>query len=150
MRLSPAVILFSVAPSALLAAPTVQPVPQGLLPDTARPVAYRLDLTVLPDQPRFSGHTEIDVVLKAPTRSLYMHGRDLKVTTALARVGTAVTAATYTQVDPLGVVRLDFAKPLPAGKATLVFDYSAAFADGSAGLFHVKVGDQWYAWTQFE
>ena len=76
-------------PASLFAAPvsssSAGPVPQGLLPDTAKPVAYRLDLTVLPDQERFSGHAEIDVTLKAPTRSLYLHARDLKVASALAR-----------------------------------------------------------------
>ncbi len=137
-------------PAAFAAAPVASPIPQGQLPDTARPSAYRLDLTVLPDQPRFSGHAEIDVVLKAPTRSLYLHGRDLNVSIALARVGTAKMTARYTQVDPLGVARLDFAKPLPAGRATLVFDYDAPFGSGPSGMYHIKVGDTWYAWTQFE
>lgn len=125
-------------------------VPLGKLPDAARPTAYRIDLTVLPDQPRFSGHVEIDVTLKAPTRSLYLHGRDLKVSKAVARAGTSSVAARYSQVDPLGVVRLDFARELPAGPATLVFDYDAPFGDGPAGLYRVKVGDDWYAWSQFE
>jgi aminopeptidase N len=135
-------------PAALAAAPA--PVPQGILPDTAVPTAYRLDLTVLPDQPRFSGHAEIDVTLKAATSSLYLHGRDLKVTTALARVGAAQTAAKYTQVDPQGVARLDFAKPLPAGRVTLVFDYDAPFGNSPSGMYHLKIADKWYAWTQFE
>lgn len=150
MRYLGSVMAFLLAPAAWAAAPTTPPVPQGLLPDTARPTAYRLDLTVLPDQDRFSGHAEIDVVLKAPAHSLYLHGRDLKVTTALARVGAVKTTARYTQVDPLGVARLDFAKPLPAGRVTLVFDYDAPFGSGPSGMYHVKVGDTWYAWTQFE
>ncbi len=150
MRFILSVAALLTAPAAFAATTAGSPVPQGVLPDTAKPIAYRLDLTVLPDQPRFSGHAEIDVELKAPTRSLYLHGRDLKVTTALARVGTAKTTATYTQVDPLGVARLDFTKPLPTGKVTLVFDYSAAFSSGPSGMYHIKVGDTWYAWTQFE
>ncbi len=143
-------LAFLLAPAAWAAAPTTPPIPQGLLPDTAQPTAYRLDLTVLPDQGRFSGHAEIDVVLKAPAKSLYLHGRDLKVTTALVRVGAVKTTARYTQVDPLGVVRLDFEKRLPAGRVTLAFDYDAPFGGGPSGMYHVKVGDTWYAWTQFE
>lgn len=150
MRYLGSVMAVLLAPAAWAAAPTTPPVPQGPLPDTARPTAYRLDLTVLPDRDRFSGHSEIDVVLKAPSRSLYLHGRDLKVTTALARVGAVKTTAHYTQVDPLGVARLDFAKPLPAGRVTLVFDYDAPFGSGPSGMYHVKVGDTWYVWTQFE
>jgi aminopeptidase N len=144
-----AALLASSAATASAATPAA-PVPQGILPDAATPIAYRLDLTVRPEQARFSGHVEIDVTLKARTGSLYLHGRDLDMSSAIARVGGVATRATYTQVDPLGVARLDFATPLPAGKATLVFDYDAAFGDGPAGLYHIKVGDRWYAWTQFE
>jgi len=150
IRLAAAIALAPAAAFAAAPAPTEGPVPQGKLPDVATPTAYRLDLTVLPDQDRFSGHAEIDVTLKKPTRSLYMHGRDLKVTTALARVAGASMPISYTQVDPLGVVRLDFPKTLPAGRVTLAFDYTAPFGNGPSGLYHIKVGDQWYAWTQFE
>lgn len=142
--------LLGLAAFALPATALAQDVPLGRLPDTATPVAYRLDLTIDPEQPRFSGHTEIDVELKTATRSLFLHGRDLKVSKAFAKAGGSTIAATYAQVDQLGVVRLDFAKPLPAGKATLVFDYDAPFGDGAAGLYRVKVGNRYYAWTQFQ
>lgn len=132
------------------AGPTDPNAPRGKLPDAATPVAYRLDMTILPDQPRFTGHDEIDVDVKAPTQHLYMHGRDLKVTSATATAGDRTMAATYTQVDPTGVVRLDFKQPLPAGRVTLKFDYSGAFGDSPSGLYHIKVADKWYSWTQFE
>jgi aminopeptidase N len=125
-------------------------VPQGRLPDAAKPVAYRLDLTVVPEQQRFSGHAEIDIVLKAATRSLYLHGRDLQVAAATAISGGRSTAITYTEVDPLGVARLTFAQELPAGPATLVFDYDAPFGNDAAGFYRSKVGDDWYSWTQFQ
>jgi hypothetical protein len=150
MRMFLPATLLALLPVSAIAATSADTVPHGILPDTATPTGYRIDLTVLPDRPRFAGHVEIDVTLKAPTSSLYLHGRDLKVTTALARVAGAQIAATYSQVDPLGVARLDFASPLPAGKATLVFDYDAPFGEGSSGLYHIKVGDAWYAWSQFE
>ncbi len=124
--------------------------PKGRLPDAAKPTAYRLDMTILPDRPRFSGHVEIDVDVKAPVDHLYMHGRGLNVSHAIARVGGEARPAKWTQVDPTGVVRLDFAVPLPAGKAVLVFDYDAAFSDAPSGLYHIKVADRWYSWTQFE
>jgi aminopeptidase N len=124
--------------------------PKGKLPDAAQPKAYRLDFTIVPDQPRFSGHTEIDVALKAGGKTLYMHGRNLHVTRAVARVAGREVPATWTQVDPTGVVRLDFASALPAGPVTLAFDYDAPFGDSPAGLYHIKVGQGWYSWTQFE
>ncbi|WP_260924434.1 M1 family metallopeptidase [Novosphingobium sp. 9] len=134
-------------------APAIVPdanAPKGKLSDVAVPVAYRLDLTIQPERTHFSGHTEIDVDFKKPLSSLYMHGRDLAMAGVMARVGGAVVPVKYTQVDELGVVRLDFAKQIPAGRVTLVFDYDAPFSNGGASLFHVKVADKWYAWTQFE
>jgi aminopeptidase N len=122
--------------------------PKGKLPDAARPLAYRLAFTIDPDKPRFSGHDEI--VVKAPTAKLYLHGRDLNVASVGARVGGRTIPARYTQVDPTGVVRLDFAQALPAGAATLVFDYDGAFGSSASGLYRIKVADRWYSWTQFE
>ncbi|CAL4869004.1 Aminopeptidase N [Asticcacaulis sp. MM231] len=124
--------------------------PQGKLPDAAAPLAYRLDLTIVPSKPRFSGHVEIDVNVKAETKSLYLHGRDLKVSKVVAMVGDKVINAKYTQVDDLGVARLDFAKAVPGGKITLVFDYDAPFTNDAAGLYRVQVGGDWYVWSQFE
>ena len=124
--------------------------PKGKLPDTAKPVAYRLDFTILPEADRFSGHDEIDVDLTRPAKSLYMHGRDLRVSKVVAVAGGKTVPAKWTQVDKTGTARLDFGQELPAGKATLKFDYSAAFNDSASGMFHVKVGGKWYSWTQFE
>lgn len=124
--------------------------PQGKLPEAAIPQAYRIDLTVVPDEERFSGHVEIDVVLKEESRSLYLHGRDLAMKTVEAVSQGAHVKASYRELDSLGVARLDFASPLKPGTVTLRFDYDAPFGDGPAGLYRIKVGDDWYSWTQFE
>ncbi|MBC2651877.1 M1 family metallopeptidase [Novosphingobium flavum] len=126
------------------------PLPVGQLTDAARPGAYRLDLTVDPAQERFSGHVEIDVQLKRGARFIDLHGRDLAMRRAVARVGGRELVGTWHQLDETGVARLTFAEALPAGAVTLAFDYDAAFGTGPSGLFRVKVGDAWYAWTQFE
>ncbi|MFS0773792.1 M1 family metallopeptidase [Sphingomonas sp. 1P08PE] len=136
--------------TAAIAQTTDPAAPRGRLSDAARPTAYRIDMTIDPARPRFSGHDEIDAVVKAPVRSLYLHGRDLKVTRAVAMVAGKPIRATWTQVDTTGVVRLDFASTVPAGAVTLAFDYSGAFGDSPSGLYRVKVGEDWYSWTQFE
>jgi aminopeptidase N len=150
--LASAALLF--VPPALAQAPAPAPspaaVPLGRLSDAARPTAYRLDLTVDPSQPRFSGHAEIDTQVAAPARSLYLHGNGLTVARVGARIGTRTIAGRYTQVDASGVARLDFDAALPAGRVTLTFDYDAPFMTGGEGLYRAKVGDEWYAWTQFE
>lgn len=145
-----AVLLPSTLAAQTPAAPTDAAAPRGKLSDAATPSAYRLTFIIDPDQPRFSGHDEIDVTVKAPTSRLYLHGRDLRVAGVQAMVAGRAIPARYTQVDPTGVVRLDFAQPLPAGAATLVFDYDGAFGDGASGLYRIKVADRYYSWTQFE
>ncbi len=124
--------------------------PAGRLPGNVLPQAYRLDLSILPDQPRFSGQVEIDVQFSEPLQQIWMHGRGLDVSSAQLVAGTSVHAATYAQVSDDGVVRVDFDAPIPAGPATLKLSWSAPLAAGLAGLYHVSVGDDDYAFTQFE
>lgn len=143
-----ALCAFVVPASAL--AQTAPPVPTGQLPDRVKPIAYRIDMTILPEQERFSGHTEIDVDLKQPASSIFMHGRDLKVSKALVKIGKRESVATFTQKSPTGLAQLDFGRTLPAGRVTLKFDYDAAFGDGPSGLYRIKVGEDWYSWSQFE
>ncbi len=126
------------------------PVPLGQLTDAVRPAAYRLDLTVDPAQERFSGHVEIDTTLKAASKFVDLHGRDLAVRKAVAIVGGKSFAGSWTVLDRTGVARLTFAEPLPAGPVTFAFDYDAPFESSPAGMFRVKVGDDWYSWTQFQ
>jgi aminopeptidase N len=138
--------------TALAATPVVPDAnaPKGKLPDTVTPQAYRLDFTILPESERFSGHDEIDINLNQPAKSIYLHGRDLDMTKAVAIVGGKTIPVKWTQVDQTGTARIDFPQVMPAGKMTLAFDYAAPFGDSASGMFHVKVGDQWYSWTQFE
>ena len=125
-------------------------VPIGRLPHTTVPTAYRLDLTIVPERERFSGHVEIDIRLNEPAGFVFLHGRDLSVSSVVVLSGGKSLPATYRQLDERGTSRVDFPQPLPAGDATLVFDYDARFGDSTAGLYRLKVGDDWYAWTQFE
>jgi aminopeptidase N len=134
-------------PTSLVAAPVV---PKGELSDAVRPVAYRLDLTLDPARPDFSGRVEIDAVLARPSRTVILHGHDLDMHRATARFAGRTLAGTWRQADPTGVVVLTFPEDLPAGAVTFAFDYAAKFNDGPAGLFRVKVGDDWYSWSQFE
>ena len=90
-----AVALAALSAPLMAATPITEPVPLGILSDAATPVAYRLDLTVLPDQERFTGHAEIDATLKGETRSLHLHGRSLKVANVTARVGGRTVSPPY-------------------------------------------------------
>ena len=132
------------------AAIALAPVPLGKLTGAVRPNAYRLDLTVDPSREDFSGHVEIDATLEASSQFVDLHGRGLKMSKAVAKIGGQSFTGQWHEVEASGVARLTFAQPLPAGLVTFVFDYQAPFQNGPAGMFHVKVGDDWYSWTQFE
>jgi hypothetical protein len=131
-------------------APPPPPAPKGRLEGAITPAFYRLDMTVDPAKERFFGHVEIDALLHGSSRYVYLHGRDLNVTKASVNVNGRKFAAHWKQVDDTGVALLSFDEEIPAGQATFAFDYDAAFQDGPQGMFRVKVGDQWYSWTQFE
>ncbi|WP_448579046.1 M1 family metallopeptidase [Thermaurantiacus sp.] len=124
--------------------------PVGELPDTATPLAYRIAIVADPARPVFSGDTEIDIDLKESTSSLFLHGQGLSMVRAEARTGRRTTRASYRQVHPTGLARLDFAEPLAAGRHTLVFRYSAPFMTSAEGFYRAEVAGRWYAWTQFQ
>ena len=126
------------------------PIPPGKLTDAVRPVAYRLDLTVDPSRDNFTGHVEIDATLKSPGTFVDLHGRDLAVSKVTATAAGQTFIGQWHQVQESGVARVVFDRALPAGPVTLRFDYTAPFGSGPAGMFHVKVGDDWYSWSQFE
>jgi aminopeptidase N len=132
------------------AARSLAPVPPGRLTDAVRPLGYRIDLTVNPDLERFSGKVEIDAMLKRNSRFIDLHGRELNMTSAVAVVNGQRNPARYFELDPSGVARLTFDRTLPAGPVTLQFEYDAPFSNSPAGMFRVKVGDDWYSWTQFQ
>ncbi len=124
-------------------------VPRGLLPAGVTPLSYALELTVLPDEDRFSGHVDIAVALSHPTNHIFLHGQSLDVTEAVAIMPDGKTVnATYTQVHDDGVVKLEFARVVEAGNIVLEFDYSAPFGRRLHGLYTVSSGDNSYAFTQ--
>ena len=127
-----------------------QQVPTGRLPDGTRPTRYRLSLTIVPEDDRFSGKAAIAVELDEPLATIWMHGQDLDVTSIYASHATARIRASWTQQTADGVVRVDFQEPLPAGNSTLHVEYSAGFDAPLRGLYRVKAAGNAYAFTQFE
>ncbi|HEY0303146.1 MAG TPA: M1 family aminopeptidase [Rhizomicrobium sp.] len=123
----------------------------GKLPRVALPERYRIVLKIDPKAARFSGHAEIDVKFLTARRTLFLHGLDLAVSgvTVKLKSGQSI-AAHYDQVDESGVARLVFVDKVPAGEATLIFDYDAPWGGGLAGLYKVVDRGDSYAFTQFE
>jgi len=126
-------------------------VPVGRLPQDVVPQSYAIDLTIVPEKDTFSGEVRIAVTLAGETDHIWLHGRDLRVSLAEATPeGGAPIAATYKQVDPSGVVRLDLAAPLPKGKAVLHFKYEADFNRQLQALYKVEEDGKPYIFSQME
>ncbi|MGO8995384.1 MAG: M1 family aminopeptidase [Polyangiaceae bacterium] len=126
-------------------------VPALRLPADTRPLSERLELQVAPDQPGFRGSADIVVQLDRARQSVWLHGRKLHVTAATATPeGGSPIAATWQEKDPHGIGALTLSSPLPAGKATLHFEFDAPFAEGRTGLYKVTEAGIPYAFTQFE
>jgi alanyl aminopeptidase len=123
----------------------------GPLPRDVVPLRYRLAFTIDPSKPRFAGHDEIDVSFAKARRAIYLDGKALDVHRALLRLPSGETiAARFAPVHDSGIALLSFAREVPAGGATLIFDYDANFGGALAGLYKVVDGANAYAFTQFE
>ncbi|MBK5921971.1 hypothetical protein CCR80_13100 [Rhodothalassium salexigens] len=126
-------------------------IPTGRLGDAVVPSHYRLDLTIVPSEPEFSGQVAIDVTFNEARERIYLHGRDLDVTEIyLTEADGDRVDARYSQVDETGVAAVDLADTVEPGEATLHVTYTAPFNQSLEGLYHVAEGGEDYAITQFE
>jgi alanyl aminopeptidase len=124
-------------------------VPLGRLPGHVQPTHYRLELTILPSQSRFSGSVRIDLALSKAVDHFYLHGRFLEDVDASLEHEGARWPVQFEQVDPSGVVRVGLPRAV-AGAAVLQINYSAPFNESLEALYKVRAGDEDYAFTQFQ
>ncbi len=130
------------------------PLPSGRLPDHAAPTQYSLALWIDPTQEGFRGVAQIAVTLRAPTRFVVLHARDMVVDGATVTTGTELlTARTTLRHNAGGTVPEELVLTLPRavqGEVTLEIAYHANYSTDLQGLYRVRVGDDWYAFTDFE
>ncbi|MFO0684417.1 MAG: M1 family metallopeptidase [Sandaracinus sp.] len=137
-------------------APPVDEPPLGPLPEDVTPTRYALSLRVVPSEERFRGTADIRVTLAQPTTRIWMHGTGLHVSTATISPGlegAAAETAIAARWEPSaheGVDALRFDTPVGPGSATIHIEYDAAFDRQLKGLYRVDVGEDHYAFTQFE
>ena len=125
--------------------------PTGLLPEGVTPSHYRIHLNIDPANDDFTGTTDIDVTLAAATHTIWLHGRELEVSSVDAILADdSRLPLNWEQVNRSGTVNLTSERPLPAGKLTLRFTYKAPFNTSLEGLYRVDKSGLSYAFTQFE
>jgi aminopeptidase N len=138
--------------------PPVVPPPRadGRLPGGVRPTHYDLRLTIDPSEKGFSGSARIGLSVRAATRVIVLHARDLKITRATIDAGAEHVAGTWSSRMAAGgkgkpeELVLVFPKVVPAGAAELDVDYDAPYGPDLRGLYRVRQGQDDYAFTQFE
>ncbi len=67
------------------------PAPAGRLGQSVVPLAYGLDLTIVPERESFSGHVTIDIDIREKLDGFFLHASELQVSEAMARGVPVVT-----------------------------------------------------------
>ena len=120
------------------------------LPDTVQPGHYAAELTIRPDETSFRGSIDIALEVIKPTNVIWLNARYLTV--EVARIDGAGVSATAT-IIPGGedFVGLQFDHALTIGSAGLHLEYKGEInRKDTSGVFALKEGADWYAFTQFE
>jgi alanyl aminopeptidase len=124
------------------------------LPRTAVPRRQSVDLTVIPDQDRFTGEVVIDVELLQPTRLLWLNGKQLEVREASIEAGGEAGGARAPAEPVLAggeFLGLRLARPVGPGPAIVRIAFRGALVDDDyAGLFRQREAGLAYVFAQFE
>lgn len=124
-------------------------IPLGQLPEDVLPLAYELELTIIPELDEFSGKAAIDIEISGSKDHFYLHGKDIFAGKVRLISGGETHAGSYEQVDPSGVVRIGSPVPLQ-GRIRLEIEYHAPFNQALNGLYKVTESGNHYAFTQFQ
>ena len=132
----------------------IEDTPHAQLSGNIVPQSYRLDLRMDPDAKGFSGVVEIDVDIQKPTDKIWLHGKDMNVSSAIAIRGETETPLNFTELPaseaPSGISYLTSSEVLPKGKTTLKLVYETPYNQALNSAYQVKRGGEAYIVTQFE
>ncbi|HVX66058.1 MAG TPA: M1 family aminopeptidase [Bryobacteraceae bacterium] len=127
------------------------PAPPALrLPDTVAPIRQMVDLTVVPSAEGFHGSTDIEINVRRPVPVIWLNASELSIENASF---SSAAGRVKARVIPGGAdfVGLAFDQPSAGGKGTLHLAFKGKLnTQSSSGLFKNKIGEDWYAFTQFE
>jgi alanyl aminopeptidase len=137
------------APAPEESAPAFEPA-RGRLEEGVVPLAYALDLTIVPASDTFEGAVEIRTRLDAPRRVIWMHGYDFEVLEAAVVSGASRVGAHFTnQIDDDSLATLELDAPVE-GEVTIALRFRAPFGTRLEGLYKIESGGVPYAFTQME
>jgi puromycin-sensitive aminopeptidase len=120
------------------------------LPTDVRPTEYDLHLVPDLEAGTFAGEVRIALRLERARREIVLHAADLALARASARAGEEEIAARTSVQRGDETVTLRFARPVPAGEATLVLAWTARLNEHLRGFYKASANGRRYAFTQCE
>ena len=128
----------------------VPPQPKLRLPRNFLPTGYAARLAIDPKRADFDATIEIAGTISERSSVMWLHGKDLKISKAVAkRDGVEVPLTVKTVGEDL--LRIAAKTPLDPGAWALTFDYTGAFdVVSTVGAFKQTVADHSYVFTQLE
>ncbi len=150
-RLPCALLLAALAGCGGWRPPAAEPAPPGPLPEGAAPLRYRLELEIVPERESFTGEVAIELELARPLRVLWLHAQELRPRAVeLALPDGQRMAGRLEARGDSGVAALLLPRPAGPGRATLHIAWEAPLSRQLRGLYRVDVGEDAYAFSQFE
>jgi len=130
-------------------------IPHAQLSGNVIPQEYRIDMRMDPDAVGFSGVVEIDVNIQKATDKIWLHGKEMTVSSAvLVHAGGNEITLNYNAVPvedaPSGIAYLTSEEAIKAGAATLKISYETPYNQALNSAYQVKRGGEGYIVTQFE
>ncbi|RMH39511.1 MAG: M1 family peptidase, partial [Deltaproteobacteria bacterium] len=129
----------------------LQPAPAGpRLPDTVAPARYDLELDIDPNAAELRGRVTIDVAVRVPVRSIWLHAVDLAIDRVELRAGGRERVVRVDRsAAARGLLGIHATAPVPAGTARITIAYRARLGQ-RVGAFRQRVDGRWYAFSDFE
>jgi len=130
-------------------------IPHAQLSGNVVPQEYRVDMRMDPDEDGFSGTVEIDVNIQKSTDKIWLHGKEMTVSSAVAIDASGQDVSLKYDAVPLddapsGVAYLTSDTPLKAGAMTLKISYETPYNQALNSAYQVKRDGEGYIVTQFE
>lgn len=120
------------------------------LPGNVVPTDYRVELTLDPAKPAFSGSVSIHVNVKEPVDTIWLNANSITVEEAtLETGGKQMTPKSQPSGDDF--LALHFDSQVPSGPAEIKIRYTGKVRQqDSSGVFHMEDNGNNYLFTQFE
>jgi len=141
--------LFYLAGMALGAVTAPEP-PKLRLGDAVQPIRYAVDLTVNPDRNTFRGAVEIEWDVRTPSQVIWLNATRLTIEEASLRLASGAVLQPNILSGGDQFAGFAFGQPV-SGRGVLHVAYRGGISrNSSAGLFEMREGGRWYAYSQFE